>query len=394
MAIMLSARDVQALQLSLQTAHSPFAFPDLNAWRERINACLMEMVETDRASFILHAPTITEPAYSVGFSDQYVSDYLIHYQYIDHASRLMKERPLPVFSTEIVARMYDNDWQWYHRSAIYNEFYRPHEVEDCIGVLLSPTIPTQRLIDTTEGKSWDALGPALLLWSANHARFGTELFGEKGTFLMQLIQPALQASLEAFFAVTTQRSALVQSLDLMSEAAWLCSRSGRLLHENAAMRRLLTSDPERARLRAYLQREVYALSSLLDVRRGRLAGQALQAGTRSVRTGAGTYRVRGSILEGAFAEWDTAPAMIVILERPSSGFPTAAELMEAFGLTRQEARVALMLAERKRNGEIAETLVISPHTARRHTQGVLAKLGVESRDQVASAISGGRGVFS
>lgn len=49
------------------------------------------------------------------------------------------------------------------------------------------------------------------------------------------------------------------------------------------------------------------------------------------------------------------------------------------GLTARELDVARLLAEGRTNVAIARELGISPHTARHHTQRVLAKLGVHSR---------------
>jgi DNA-binding NarL/FixJ family response regulator len=54
-------------------------------------------------------------------------------------------------------------------------------------------------------------------------------------------------------------------------------------------------------------------------------------------------------------------------------------LQEKYGLTRRELEVATLLAQGRTNTSIANTLHISTHTARHHTQRVLGKLGVHSR---------------
>jgi steroid delta-isomerase-like uncharacterized protein len=56
------------------------------------------------------------------------------------------------------------------------------------------------------------------------------------------------------------------------------------------------------------------------------------------------------------------------------------------GLTRREAQVALLMAERYSHTEIAEQLAIKPNTARRHCERVLAKLGLHRRQDVAKAL--------
>jgi DNA-binding CsgD family transcriptional regulator len=68
--------------------------------------------------------------------------------------------------------------------------------------------------------------------------------------------------------------------------------------------------------------------------------------------------------------------------------PVRAYLVRRHGLTPQEALVALLLAQRRSNQDIARELVISAHTARHHTESVLSKLGVRRRAEVAGAIIG------
>jgi len=78
---------------------------------------------------------------------------------------------------------------------------------------------------------------------------------------------------------------------------------------------------------------------------------------------------------------------IATVERvPDHGLSERA-LRERFRLTRKESHVALLLAQRRSNAEIAQTLSISPHTARRHTENVMLKLNVNSRFSVEAALS-------
>jgi DNA-binding CsgD family transcriptional regulator len=58
-----------------------------------------------------------------------------------------------------------------------------------------------------------------------------------------------------------------------------------------------------------------------------------------------------------------------------------------FGLTRRELEVALLLHARLTNREIAGALGVSDHTARHHTETVLRKLGLSSRQSVRSVIA-------
>lgn len=65
---------------------------------------------------------------------------------------------------------------------------------------------------------------------------------------------------------------------------------------------------------------------------------------------------------------------------------TEQSLMQRFGLTAQEARVAVMLAEHRPNREIAARLGLSVHTARHHTERVLGKLHIHSRYDVRRVV--------
>lgn len=61
-------------------------------------------------------------------------------------------------------------------------------------------------------------------------------------------------------------------------------------------------------------------------------------------------------------------------------------LQEQYGLTPREIEVAALLAGGRGNTAIASALGISPHTARHHTQHVLAKLGVHSRSEAGALL--------
>jgi ATP/maltotriose-dependent transcriptional regulator MalT len=74
-------------------------------------------------------------------------------------------------------------------------------------------------------------------------------------------------------------------------------------------------------------------------------------------------------------------------EQPHAPDGGAVELGERFGLSRRELEVALLIAQGFSNREIAETIRVSTHTARHHTQHVLGKLGVRSRSRAAALIN-------
>lgn len=78
------------------------------------------------------------------------------------------------------------------------------------------------------------------------------------------------------------------------------------------------------------------------------------------------------------------------LSGPSAtSHPYLVAAASAFGLTPRQAEVAALMARRLSHGEIAQRLGISPHTARRHEEAVRRRLGVRSRNQVASRLQAG-----
>ena len=79
--------------------------------------------------------------------------------------------------------------------------------------------------------------------------------------------------------------------------------------------------------------------------------------------------------------------VVVLMEMPS---PTKCceEKLKRYGLSKREVQVARLLVERQSNREIAEALDVTVHTAGRHTERVLQKLGVRSRRDVRGKLMG------
>lgn len=78
--------------------------------------------------------------------------------------------------------------------------------------------------------------------------------------------------------------------------------------------------------------------------------------------------------------------IVVVLIDESDPF-TVPEIRKNTDLTPREAEVAVLLAQRKSSHEIARALEFTIHSARRHTEQVLLKLGIHSRRDVGDALS-------
>jgi DNA-binding CsgD family transcriptional regulator len=99
------------------------------------------------------------------------------------------------------------------------------------------------------------------------------------------------------------------------------------------------------------------------------------------------YRLRAEQVLGS----DGCPRGVVLIEPATAPGPGEQEqAMARLGLTRRECAVALAVVRGQTTAEIAADLVVSPHTVQDHLRNVFDKLGVGSRQQLATRlISGG-----
>ena len=105
---------------------------------------------------------------------------------------------------------------------------------------------------------------------------------------------------------------------------------------------------------------------------------------REVIIGDQRYRLEGRRLQTSTET--TGPILLVHVATLPDQLPSLDVLRTRFGLSKKEAGVALLIAQDKTNQQIATELSISPHTARHHTERVLAKLDVRSRTKVRNAL--------
>jgi DNA-binding CsgD family transcriptional regulator len=82
------------------------------------------------------------------------------------------------------------------------------------------------------------------------------------------------------------------------------------------------------------------------------------------------------------------PALPATAASPSSssGARSATVRLEAFGATAREREVATLLARGLSRAEMAEALVLSPHTVEDHVKNLYEKLGVASRQELVARV--------
>lgn len=212
-------------------------------------------------------------------------------------------------------------------------------------------------------------------------RNDAEGYSEEGFQKLELLVPAYEAGVRAWQRMEGFREAL----DVAGEPLAVFGPEGDMLFESRALADLLGDDPEARTV-------VVAMGALARKlhgwrpRRGRKA-TVDEPVAEEVATERRAYRMRGSALRPSVFGTE---AVLVALAPLDPVLPTIDEARERLGLTARQAEVALLIAEGLDNRAVAERLFISPHTARRHTERVLRKLGVGSRSAVAvSLLRGG-----
>ncbi len=176
--------------------------------------------------------------------------------------------------------------------------------------------------------------------------------------------------------VMSELASYANVLSALSEPAGVFDLDCRLFHETRSLERLLRQEPEASRIRSAMAGAADVISA---VRTPFVIGAPITVATRR-----STYHLHPSRLPEGLV--DPEPALLVLVHRHEARLPDARSLEGRFDLTPRQAEVALLLGRRKTTPEIARALTISPHTARRHTEVVLAKLGVHSRRDVLARI--------
>lgn len=211
--------------------------------------------------------------------------------------------------------------------------------------------------------------------------------GRRGVALLRRLLPALEAGANACARLARLRPELAELVDGLSEGLAMFDIAGRIVHENPAITRLLSAEPERERIRCEMCSIVRSLAALAPQKWGSRESGAVEHSWRELQTGSGRYRVRGRPLGAALS--GAMPMVLVTLERINPEPLSDTRLQQLYRLTVRETEVARHLARGSSNDELADDLGISPHTARRHTENVLSKLGVASRAAVGSKLYGG-----
>ncbi|HJR52729.1 MAG TPA: LuxR C-terminal-related transcriptional regulator [Gemmatimonadota bacterium] len=356
----LSPSELDRLTNLVEALHAPFDYADVDAWRHAVNHYARLLLDAHKIVFKLpgvgHAPV-----YSQRLDPGGAHAYLEYFHRFDVAGALALEHSLPVASLlEIHGR------DEFYASEYYNDFMKVWDCNHSVG-MVTP-------IDAAPGYAYLAM---------LRDKYEDPPFDRRERTLLRFVLPAFRAGVQTYLRLAADRAVLGAVLDASEKRLLLCDDKGRPVHASAALERTLAADPERPAIERNMHRLARVTAELRG--NGKNAVRSLaKSGERVLATMRGRYRLCATLA----GESGPSPAGVLVLLEPlfRETLPNG-ELRERFGLTGQEIRVARRIAEGAHNDEVAQDLAISPHTARRHTERVLAKLGVVSRAQVAERIS-------
>lgn len=178
-----------------------------------------------------------------------------------------------------------------------------------------------------------------------------------------------------------EQSDLLALFEALGQAVVIMDRWGRVAHLTGALRELLESEPDAGALHGAMQRSSQALFSPMVPPRPPMVAGAPEV----LRTASGSYMLRACL--HASARGVGSQVVFVAVERLPTTRRTRSELRAMYALTEAEVEVTMLLALGRSNAQVADARGISPHTARRHTERILHKLGVRSRAEVARRIA-------
>ena len=353
--LVLRARERAALADASRVLLSPMDFDDVDDWRRAVNRAVGELLGADQRSFVLpcqgRATLLTDD-----FEPAAVRAYEAAFERVDHRYDLLKRAS--------GARVTTRRTTWgphiadFYRSAYYNDVLAPIRAFDNLSAVVHVG---------------EAL-PAQLMF--NHASPRGRRFGRRGQALLELLVPSLLAGAQAVTALAGQARDLGRLIDRLPGALVLVGPRG-ILHRNRAAARIMERpgfDSLRRKVERVGRRTAPQARAHTELTAD-LEGPADEIHMAGARIRLHGTRVAGTVGVGR-------ALTLVTIEHQATGLGAT----ERLGLTPREAEVAGLLARRLTSREIADRLSISPHTVRRHTERVLAKLGVRSRRDVEDVL--------
>jgi DNA-binding CsgD family transcriptional regulator len=364
---MLSSTQLADLARAQQLILSPAAHPSHEAWMRAVAEELSTLFRAERAVISFGDGAGSQLVLS-GVDMSALVEYETWFADSDLAGEIVISHDAPYYVEEDFLR--HPRMQAHTESAVYNDWYRAHGLGSALGMFVRnaggyvPEMYARRDIPIVAN---------VLLGGSPMSR-GRASGAARS--MLSLLQPALAAAVCSLQAPPPHAgfssSHVSAVIDGIGEPLWLFDEAGRCIHQSAAAARLAGQLSEGDVLRAGAEQLARAL--LRGARSGAPVPSAWALEVSGERFGlAGTYlRADGS----------ATPAVLVRAEGVLPALPSEEVLRARFGLTPQEARVALLRARGEATDAIARHLNVSIHTVRRHTEHVLAKLTVHRAAEI------------
>jgi DNA-binding CsgD family transcriptional regulator len=360
----LSLRDSRQAGECARILAAPFEFAGFDDWSSAASESLRGLLGADKATF-----AVSEGGHLHGHSEVIapaaLREYIDHYLVADKFGLLTRGLKLGAGNRALCWGAHRREIL---RSAYWHDLVRPARAFDTV-ILCASVDP--------------AAGIANLQFY--HDRETGPKFGPRGLAIVRAVFPAFASGSRTWVALQGYSKQLSTLVDTMPVGVVLARMDGRIVHENASVKRMLASIPSENTLRG-------AITECIDRFRRAWSSREPAVSPAPPRPTASEYWVSGHTfrLSTSFLGRDVLPGggAIVVVVEPLGPPPFPAGLLrDRYNLTRREIEVARLLAEGETNLEVAAALGVSAATARHHTESVMLKLGVSARGKIAVIVA-------
>lgn len=360
----LSLRDSQQAGDCARILAAPFEFADFDDWSSAASERLRLLLGADKATF-----AISDGGHLHGRSEVIapaaLREYIERYLIADKFGLLTRGLKLGAGNRALLWGAHRREIL---RSAYWHDLVRPARAFDTVALCAT--------VDASAG---------VANLQFYHDRETGPTFGARGLAIARAVFPAFASGCRTWVALQGYAQQLSNFVDTMPVGVVLARIDGRIVHENASVRRMLASVPSENTLRS-------AITECIDRFRRVWSSRAPAGSPAPPRPTASEYRVPGHTfrLSTSFLGRDVLPgggAIVVVVETLGPPPFPAGILRDRYNLTRREIEVARLLAEGETNLEVAAALGVSAPTARHHTESVMLKLGVNARGKIAVILS-------
>ena len=354
----LSHREARNLAAFIEVLSAPLAFADSGSWRRAVMARGGALVSAERAVFGLGWED-GNPIEEEGQDPEATPAYIAYYHRLDRSDDERRRRRRAVFS---VHHQLAEGWE-----------VNPEFRHDFLG---------RFRLDRGAGMVHD-VAAGVATWAGWYPDTETaRRFGERVVPLFELALPAYRAGLDTLFRIRGLRNELAGLLDRVSDGFLLLDRQGRVVHQNAALQRMLAGDPESRSLEHVLRGIASRFSA--GIRGVEQSSRLFRA--VPVATHRAAYHLIPTLAGPELNDLDVGLIIQVVTRTAPSPPPDV--LRAQFGLTGREADVARCLVQGLGYKRIAQHLGVSIDTVRAHIRSVYSKLQVHSMAEAVSRVLG------